>query len=283
MTIKAALAVFLVLIATGAEATIERYSGSAYSDGASTLLYQEVHYVYADGKQRLVLYRCPDGRAFARKRVRIGGNAQTPDFDLVDAHLGYREGVRNEGSAREVYVQRRPEAPEQADVVQVPTDGVIDTGFDAFAQKHWDQLVRGDTLHFPYLVPSRRTFYQFKVSRLDSATTPPGAMTIRLSSGSWFAFLLPHIDVSYDIASHRVVRYEGLSNIRDDNGKNYRIHAEYPAIAHTADIAQAEVDAALTVPLASACTLPDSALSASGQPTTLPEVTTAPPARNPNP
>jgi hypothetical protein len=272
---------FAAALCASASAT-ERYSGSAYSSATDALLFQETHYLYGAAGQRLVLYRCPDGRAFARKRVYAGGDAQTPDFDLTDARLGYREGVREHAGGREVYVQRRSALPELADPLQVPADGVIDTGFDAFAQRHWTELVRGDTLRFPYLVPSRRTFFSFKVARVDGAATPPGTMMIRLASSSWISFLLPHIDVTYDIASRRVVRYQGLSNIRDDNGKNYQVHVEYPALAHAGDVNQAEIDAALAAPLSASCSAPDTAVSASGQ-STVPEVTSVPKARNPNP
>jgi hypothetical protein len=275
----ASVAAVLLSTATAAE----RYSGDAYSLAGDVLLYHETHYFSATGVERVVMYRCPDGRAFARKSVRESGDAQAPDFDLVDAHLGYREGVRERGAQREVYVQRRANMPEQTGLVRIPADGVIDAGFDPFAQRHWDALVRGDTLRFPYLVPSRRSFYNFKVTRVDDpVATAAGAMTLRLSLGAWFAFLLPHIDIVYDLASRHVVRYEGLSNIRDDNGWNYRVRSVYPAIA-SGPVAQDEIEAALRAPLTASCSAPDTAVSAAGQPATVPEVTTAARGRNQTP
>ena len=270
-----------MMLAVGIAGAAERFSGDAYSAAGSALLYHETQYLYAGGAERVVLYRCPDGRAFARKHVHESGNSQAPDFDLVDARLGYREGVRDRGVQREVYVQRRAGLAEQSDLLNVPNDGVIDSGFDAFAQRHWDALLRGDTLRFPYLVPSRRTFYQFKVNRTDSGAAKR-TMTIRLSASNWFAFLLPHIDVVYDIAARRVVHYEGLSNIRGDDGKNYQVRSEFPVIANGQEVAQSEVDTALSTPLASSCTATDSTVSARGQPT-VPEVMTSNQTRNPNP
>ena len=131
---------------------VERVSGAAYSLAGTDLLYKETQYIAANGADRVVLYSCPDGRAFARKRVSATGDAQAPDFELTDAHLGYREGVRDRGTQREVYVQRRANMPEQAAPLSLPAGGVIDTGFDAFALRHWDELVRGESLPFPYLV-----------------------------------------------------------------------------------------------------------------------------------
>ena len=57
------------------------------------VLYRESHFVRTQGTpERWVAYRCPDGRAFARKRVLGGG--QAPAFALEDARGAYAEGVR---------------------------------------------------------------------------------------------------------------------------------------------------------------------------------------------
>jgi len=258
------LSVGACMLALQAQATptAETFSGDAYALAGDALLYRETHFQLS-GDEQVVLYRCPDGRPFARKHSLGDGNAQTPDFDLVDARLGYREGVRRNGAQREVYVQRTAAQPEQADPLRVPADGVIDTGFDVFAKNHWDELVRGDAVRFNYLVPSRRTFYAFKVGKVDTPNARAGAVTFRLSSGSWFSFLLPHIDVTYDVASRHVLRYEGLSNIRGPNGKNLQVRYEYPKVGiHEA--APGEVAAALDAPLASSCTLADNSASARG-------------------
>ena len=267
-----------------AQPPAESFSGSAYASGSDQLLYRETHYLFTGdhGGERVVLYQCADGRAFARKHSRDDGDAQAPDFDLVDARVGYREGVRRNGGQREVYVQRSSAQAEQADPLRLPAGGVIDTGFEAFARLHWDALVRGESLAFDYLVPSRRKFFAFQVGKIDLPTAPSGSVTFRLASSSWLSFLLPHIDVSYDLATRRLVHYEGLSNVRDvKTGKNYRVHYEYPKIALARDVDPAQIQAALAEPLAANCTAADKTASGSGQ-STVPEVTIASGSRNPN-
>lgn len=261
----------------------ERISGDAYSLSGNDLLYHETQYVYDGGSERLVLYRCPaGGGTFARKHVRDRSDAQTPDFELVDARLGYREGAREHGAQREVYVKRSETRPLQSNLIEVPPDAVIDAGFDTFAQRHWDELVRGDTLRFTYLVPSRRTFYDFKLDRVD-ADPAARTMRLRLSLGTWLSFLLPHVDIEYDLRSREVLRYEGLSNIRGVDGKNFKVRAIYPRIANGLAVPQSEVDAALAEPLVSSCRPDtDARMSATGHPT-LPEVTIATAARNRTP
>ena len=259
-----------VVLCTAAQAldVPQTFSGSAYAIDSDMLLYRETHFLRdaGAGREHIVLYRCPDGRPFARKRERDDGDAQAPDFDMTDARLGYHEGVRRVGLAREVYVQRSAAQPEQAEMLRVPADGVIDMGFEVFAQRHWNELQRGDTLRLNFLVPSRRTFFAFKVNRI-APLSASGTITFRLAAGSWFSFLLPHIDVTYDVATRLLLRYEGLANVRDLNGKSYRVRYEAPKIASSHAVSQSEVDSALAAPLATSCTAADSAASASGHAT----------------
>jgi hypothetical protein len=175
---------FALVAAVRAADTAESFSGSAFAIDSDALLYRETHFMRAGsaGREHIVLYRCPDGRPFARKLSRDDGDAQAPDFDLTDARLGYREGVRRVDGRREVYVQRSSAQPEQKDVLRVPADGVIDMGFEILAQDHWQELLRGDTLRFNFLVPSRRTFFAFKVNRVAPAVPAAGTATFRLAA-----------------------------------------------------------------------------------------------------
>lgn len=250
-SIAGVLAILSLCSSAHVLAAPEISTGDAYDLKSGVLLFRELHYRYGanDMSQQLVLYQCPDGRPFARKLSRDDGDSQAPDFDLVDARLNYHEGVRRRADRREVYVQRNASLPELADPLAVPPDGVIDVGFDEFARRHWDELSAGKSLNVPFLVPSRRVFYSFQVKADNaiSATT----LTVRLSLGAWYAFLVPHIDVMYDRASKRLVRYEGLSNIRNADGKSYNVRIEFPHAP--AQATPAQIDAALTTPLTDSC------------------------------
>jgi hypothetical protein len=231
----------------------ERWSGTAYALDGGQPLYRESHYQLDDAAHsRLVLYRCPDGRAFARKIIRDEGDAQAPDFELRDARRGYREGVRGRDGARLVYAQRAPDQPEKSAPLVLPTDGVIDAGFDAFVRRHWVALARGDSLRFAFLVPSKRTFYAFDLAKVRAATSAT-RLTLRLSLGAWYAFLAPHIDVTYDRATHRLLRFAGMSNIRDAALKNLNVRIEFPNAPAPASAAQ--IDAAQRAPLVRSCGL----------------------------
>ena len=230
----------------------ERYDGNAYALDSDRLLYRESHYL-ADGvmgRERIVLYRCADGRPFARKRVVDGDDPQMPDFDLEDARVGYREGVRRGDGQREAYVRFGALGSEQSAVLELPRDGVIDAGFDAYVQKHWSELSAGVTQRFEFLVPSKRTFYAFDL-RAAVDTENPHTLRLRLSLGNWWGFLLPHIDVVYDRASRRLLSFAGLTNIRGSSFESLRARIVFSG-SPTA-VSRDDYEAARAQPLTHSC------------------------------
>jgi hypothetical protein len=251
------LAACLLALPGVAAAQSLQYDGTAYALDGEAVLYRESHFLSAARAdapaERIVLYRCPDGAPFARKRVVYGADGEAPSFELVDARLGYREGVRASGDAREVFVQREPGAAEKRGPLPAADGLVADAGFDAFVQRHWDELQRGETVRFPFLVPSRLDYFNFKVSK-DGEVEVDGqpASVIRLALGSWWAFLLPHIDVVYGNADRTLLRFVGLTNVRDAEGDNLKARIEFPRDSRR-PLEDGAVAAALAVPLVAAC------------------------------
>lgn len=237
---------------------IQRLEGNAYATGDGHLMYRESHWLYdnAGTPSRLVLYRCPDGKPFARKRLHWEEHPQAPDFVMDDARTGYEEGVRHEGGHRVVFVRKSRDTAENSAPLDDTPLPVIDAGFDAYIRAHWDTLGTGDADTVPFLVPSRLGTIRFKVARQDDGTVEGRrARRYRLSLASWVGFALPHIDVAYDAQSRQLLRFTGIANVRGDEGDNLRARIVFdPASSHAADAAQ--LDAAKNEPLDGRCPLP---------------------------
>ena len=242
------IAVAMLALAGLTVSAAETWTGHASLADGGTPIYNEIHYLL--GNERLVVYTCLDGKPFARKTIHDAGNAQAPDFDMFDARWSYHEGVRDNGMTREVFVQRAPDQPEKFAPLTLPADGVVDAGFDVYVRDHWEALALGNTLRFAFLVPSKRTFYAFDLARVDGASNAT-QLTVRLSLGAWYAFLAPYIDVTYDRATRRLLRFAGMSNIRDEKLKNLDVRIEFPQapVAATAE----QVAAAREEPLTRSC------------------------------
>jgi hypothetical protein len=256
MTMKTCLAGCLLaaLFAMPAHAIVQRELAiaSGLDDGA--LLYREEHLVRLAGNrtsERLVLYRCLDGSAFARKRVRYGDDPYAPSFLLEDARSGYREGAERTADGLRVAWS----APGEAESTALVRSGdlVADAGFDEWVRSAWAPLSSGETLSLDFLVPSRLRTYRFDVESI--AAEDPGLRAFRLRLGGWFGRLLPSIEVAYDATSLRLVRFEGLSNLRDDAGDApMKVRIDFPEPPSA--IEPAAFDRALAEPLLACPVLP---------------------------
>ena len=238
-------------------AAISGYRGEA-RDAAGRLIYFEQDFIWDGGARRLTLYRCPDGRPFARREDDArDGDPAAPDFALDDAQTGYREGVRrNADGTRSVYVRADRASHEKSALLPSARHLVIDAGFDAFVRGHFDALLSGAIVPVEFLVPSRLRAVGFEIKRIgDSAATARGEVAFRLELGSWFGFLLPHIDVRYDARTRVLRRYVGLSNLRDARGENLKVRIDFPPSQTRSDLPRAELAAAQDAVLDGRCPL----------------------------
>ncbi|MGL6291085.1 MAG: hypothetical protein ACRC2H_10390 [Silanimonas sp.] len=235
VTLAAALA------APSALAAYREELGLAADLDSGQPLYREQHLLRAapDGGliERLVVYRCVDGTPFARKRVDYRSAVAAPAFQFEDARSGYSEGVlRGDGGAR-VFVDR-PDAEKQT----APLPGgalVADAGFDQWVRREWPRLTAGESVPMAFLVPSRLTSYDFKVYEVDAdEADTAGDRRFRLRLGGLLGWFAPHIDVVYDGSNRRLLRFEGLSNLRDDAGEDpLKVRIEFPEAPKPADAA----------------------------------------------
>ncbi|KRA48745.1 hypothetical protein [Pseudoxanthomonas sp. Root630] len=225
------LALACLAVPAGANADILRQEARAYARKGDTLLYRESHWRYRqDGlAHRLVLYRCPDGRAFARKTVVERASAQAPDFDFEDARDGYREGVRSGPRGRSVYVRTSADATTRERAIALPAGGVIDAGFDASVRLHWDALRAGREVDQPFLLPSRMAYVPVSL-RPGAAVRwqgiPAQRLTMRLDR--WYGFIAPTMQLTYADADQRLLEFAGIATIRDAAGKHQDVRIVFP-------------------------------------------------------
>lgn len=215
-------------------AAVVREQADVRSLADGRLLYRESHYVVRGStSERWVLYRCPDGNPFARKRVLASRSAATPDFMLEDGRDGYREGVRGGGGERVAYSSEG--GKESRRTLSIPADGVIDAGFDAAVRKHWDALQRGEAVNLQFLVPSRQQFFPVRVQRVaDSNRSSARTLQLRMRLATWFGFAVPDVGLVYGLEDRRLRVFSGTGNVRDARGRNPQVRITFASQAGTA-------------------------------------------------
>ena len=233
-----------------ADGPLGRDQADVHASDGGRLLYRETHlFEPGDAANRLVLYTCPDGRAFARKQVRSTAQATAPDFGLEDGRDGYTEGVRSAGSARAVYAGTGTPAVQ---TVSVPQDGVIDAGFDVAVRRHWDALMQGQAVRLRFLVPSRKQFYPVRVQRIGSVKRHGRrAEQLRMKLDTWFGFAIPDVILTYARDDQRLLEFNGTGNVRNAKGNNPQVRIVFPAQAER--VPEAALQRARSVALDGTC------------------------------
>ena len=238
----------LLLAAAGmAQASVTSHRGEARDPDSRRLLYHEEHLVRRDGEtptERLVLYRCPDRRVFARKRVDYRSSRLAPEFELVDAR-GHREGLRREGKRTLVWSGDAP--PKALAATEAPL--VADAGFDEFLRTRWSTLTAGEPQRLAFAVPAYGRSLTFKIARTPAAKADRDALhRFELRIDGMLGRMLPGITVDYGREDRQLRRFLGITNIRDAGGDQVRAEIVFAGRPQPAD--DAVWDAASTEPLA---------------------------------
>ena len=254
--VNARIVLLVLLLANApsmvAAASLSFEEGIARNPRTATEMYREQHWIRREGEQpveRLVLYRCPNGSAFARKQIDYRPSVLAPNFMLDDHRAGYREGLRRSPGPAVFYRDnsRTPERSVSVDSAQL----VVDAGFDEFIRKQWAPLLAGKSLPLNFAVPSRLRSMSFSVSRAgEGQIAGEKSWLFRLKLTGLLGLIAPAIDVSYGQQSRRLLRFEGMSNLRDDAGRKpliTRIDFANPARAAS----DSQWQAALNEPLSS--------------------------------
>jgi hypothetical protein len=254
-TVHGACLLTALLLASGQAggATIERTTGQATDLRTGRLLYEEQHWIRTTEteRSRLVVYRCPDGRAFARKRVKDTTFTGAPAFDFDDARDGYREGVEGASGTRRAYWRASALSPLRERTVVVGPDTVIDAGFDDWVRERWNALAGGSTSRAQFVVPSRDAQVPVRVQRVDAPSA--GLVRFRLSLDSWLDFVAPSMQITYDASTRRLRTFEGIGTIRGANGAPLKVRIDFPKAPQLADSSASAYEEALRTPLAARC------------------------------
>jgi hypothetical protein len=131
-------------------------------------------------------------------------------------------------------------------------DLVADAGFDEFVRARWNTLEAGDALVVSFLVPSRLDTVKFRVRKTGETTIEgQSASVFRLSVAGPLGWLLPDIDVSYRRHDRRLLRYRGITNLRDGAGDMISAQIDFSDSDRTDSAV--DLEALRAQPLASSC------------------------------
>ena len=204
-----------------ADADIRYEQGKAWNTDKTRLLYTESHWTTYAGdapKERTVLYRCADGTPFARKEISYAGTPLAPGFSFKDVRFDYDEGLRWQNGQAQLWFKRAGQSKQG--VIPNSRKLVADAGFDVFVRSRWQDLARTGSQPLEFAVPSRLTSYPFTLARTGGTSyLSEPAQTYKLGLDGWLGLVAPDVELTYGAASKRLLRFKGMSNILDNQGR----------------------------------------------------------------
>lgn len=224
------LAVLMVSSVGNARAEVMTRVGYAYDKQTGKFLYSETHReINENGRlaRATVKYRDTGGKVFAEKYIDFRKSLVMPDFHLVNEENGHVESARGTDEQLKILFRPASDANVQEASVETPRDGIIDAGFDRFIEQNWEALVAGQVLERQFLIPSQLDFYTFEIEKIGEKDAAELTFELRIKS-IFLQMLVSPVLVSYDARTRSLLRYEGISNIRDESGQNFDVRIEFP-------------------------------------------------------
>ena len=219
------------LYAHAGEVVIKSKKGYAQDLESGELLYIEEHEQRVeDGRavSQIIRYRDPQGHVFAQKDLDFRASSRHPQFKLSDQRRNYVEGLELVNDEYQVFVVKDGE--EERNAIKRSDVLVADAGFDRIVEEDWEELVSGDPVKFRFLVPAQLKSYMFRLRKIDEIEyLGEPAVVFRFEPASaLLRWLADPIEVIYDKKERALLKYEGLSNLRDSDLDNYDVLIKFP-------------------------------------------------------
>lgn len=228
--------VALVLAPLGAsharttEETI-RFTGVARTEDGRVAYIEEHEVRVGRGRElwSLTQYSRPDGEAFADLESDYSRYPYLPHYQFRDRRFGRVAGIDLEAGGIRAF-GRRDENAEMKDWPLEPDAGLIaGQGLNYYLRDHLAEFAGTDsTKSLRFFIPLTGRSVTFRVRRLDRVDEDPGEITLAVEPDAWWIRLLAgRLEVSYELATGRLVRYQGPSNILDDERSDQTVEIVY--------------------------------------------------------
>jgi hypothetical protein len=206
VTVAAWSTLALVLAAVSVPVRAMQAIGEARSVDTGELRYTEHHHCSDSGAQCEVEYRDARGEVFARKQLDYSRSMHAPT--LVLEHLREGNTVRVQGELEEALV--------------------VDAGFDHYLRTHWNALARGERIVFEFLPAGRGSPLSMRAQKEEGKPCPQPRMCFKVSMDNWLlGAVVPPIHLQYSRQNKRLLRYHGISNLRDGQGEQQQVRIDY--------------------------------------------------------
>ena len=206
--------------------------GYAHDVVDNTLLYSEHHYETLEDKlvkKSRVEYRDTNGEIFAEKKVDFESNPYLPEFFLLNDATGHLESTAYLDNKYKVRFVEKVNDKLKEKALTYSSDAISDAGFDNFIISHWQEIIEGKQFTREFLIPGMLRFFKFRIYQDELVENEDGKFRILVIEPNSFlirAFTRAN-RLHYAFDKPELKRFEGISNMRDAQGKNYTVLINY--------------------------------------------------------
>lgn len=230
-----AFAALMCLCFTNDNDTKNSYVGYGYDLKSNKVIYNEYHTeLFKEGKHvsTSTVYKNDKGLVMASRSLNFAGGSEAPTYRLDVKKTGYYEGATVTKGAVKVFNYDLEAKKEVSKTISVPAPYVIDGGFNYFVKRKWADVVAGKSVTFNFVVPARLDYYKFRVRKTANVKEKGhNAMVVVLEPDNFvLRSIVDPIKVTYDLATKRIIKYEGISNIPGNSDRNFDIKLVYPEL-----------------------------------------------------
>ena len=180
--------------------------GEAFALETGSLLYSEHHSCEASARKCSIEYRDQADQVFAHKDLDYSINVLAPALHFRDLRRSQHLSV---------------DLSESVGLV-------VDAGFDNFVRSRWSDLSVGDPVDFRFQILGREAPLQMVAHNKPEADCAMNSLCLEVGLNSWLLsrFVDP-IRLTYDRDTRRLMRYQGISNIRAADGSALNVDIIY--------------------------------------------------------
>ncbi len=222
--------VLLFICHTAFGKPLKEYRGEATRNGR--LIYVEHHRLTYDRSKKLLfaetIYKNPDGQTIVELKSDFRESLTAPSHTITDYRTGEVQGLKRENGSLILFTKNKDgkeatkllkeESPERGLMVGCQ-------GLNYYILENLDSIDAQAVLPVRFLIPGKLDYYDFQMRQVGQSER---SLDFEIEVKNWFlALFAPTLEVKYDRVNKRILRYEGLSNIKDDKGKNQNVTIEY--------------------------------------------------------
>jgi hypothetical protein len=222
------VALVIYLLAPGPVfGNVERVYGRAFNkDGM--LEYSEEHIIqYENGRIAAIntTYYSVNSQRIGSQLSDFSKGPLLVSYDFKDERLQYNDGVQVMSDRILIYCKETPDAKTKKKYLSRESNQIIGQGFNQFIVSRLDALARGDLISAKLLLPAQMD--QFNV-RISKHKIEENRILVRIELDNWFLRLFtPHVEAEYDLNTGRLLKYQGVSMISDEDGKTVEVTTVY--------------------------------------------------------